>query len=56
MFHLLHVYLLIFFSNRYISVHIYINIQLVLVIGDFHLPHRARDLPEEFRELLVKQH
>lgn len=27
--------------------------QLVLVIGDFHIPHRAESLPEPFRDLLV---
>jgi vacuolar protein sorting-associated protein 29 len=27
--------------------------KLILVIGDFHIPHRANDLPKEFKELLV---
>lgn len=26
---------------------------MVLVIGDFHIPHRAYDLPAKFRKLLV---
>eukprot|EP00003_Mantamonas_plastica_P009735 TRINITY_DN190_c0_g2_i1.p2 TRINITY_DN190_c0_g2~~TRINITY_DN190_c0_g2_i1.p2 ORF type:complete len:204 (+),score=69.32 TRINITY_DN190_c0_g2_i1:316-927(+) len=26
---------------------------LVLVIGDFHIPHRASDIPKQFQELLV---
>eukprot|EP01016_Furgasonia_blochmanni_P048403 TRINITY_DN71_c0_g1_i2.p5 TRINITY_DN71_c0_g1~~TRINITY_DN71_c0_g1_i2.p5 ORF type:complete len:122 (-),score=36.89 TRINITY_DN71_c0_g1_i2:612-977(-) len=27
--------------------------ELALVIGDFHIPSRAIDIPEEFKELLV---
>merc|ERR1719231_71758 len=27
--------------------------ELVLVLGDLHLPHRKGDLPEQFKELLV---
>ena len=27
--------------------------ELVLVIGDFHLPMRAVDIPDKFKELLV---
>lgn len=27
--------------------------QLVLVIGDLHVPHRAHDLPAKFRKMLV---
>ena len=26
---------------------------LVLVIGDFHIPHRTHDLPSKFKKLLV---
>lgn len=26
---------------------------LVLVIGDFHIPHRTHDLPAKFKKLLV---
>jgi vacuolar protein sorting-associated protein 29 len=26
---------------------------LVLVIGDFHIPHRIHDLPAKFKKLLV---
>jgi len=27
-------------------------VQLVLVIGDLHIPHRAEDIPEAFKPLL----
>ena len=27
--------------------------QLVLVIGDFHIPHRANAMPQQFKKLLV---
>ena len=29
------------------------NVQLVLLIGDLHIPHRAQGLPEQFKEILV---
>ena len=29
------------------------DLQLVLVIGDFHIPHRANALPPQFKKLLV---
>ena len=28
-------------------------VQLVLLIGDLHIPHRAADLPAKFKKLLV---
>jgi hypothetical protein len=28
-------------------------VQLVLVVGDFHIPHRAADINEQFRKILV---
>ena len=31
----------------------YLFLQLVLVIGDLHIPHRAHSLPAQFKELLV---
>lgn len=27
--------------------------QLVLVLGDFHIPHRSEDIPDVFKDLLV---
>ena len=30
-------------------------LQLVLVIGDFHIPHRAHSLPPQFKKLLVRE-
>lgn len=30
------------------------SLQLVLVIGDFHIPYRAHSLPPQFKKLLVK--
>lgn len=30
-----------------------INLQLVLVLGDLHIPHRASSFPAKFRKLLV---
>ena len=29
--------------------------QLVLVIGDFHIPHRQHSLPPQFKKLLVSR-
>jgi hypothetical protein len=29
------------------------HVQLVLVIGDLHIPHRSEDIPEAFKTLLV---
>jgi hypothetical protein len=26
---------------------------LVLILGDFHIPHREADIPDEFKSLLV---
>ena len=31
----------------------YANFQLVLLIGDLHIPHRIHDLSPKFRKLLV---
>ena len=28
-------------------------LQLVLVLGDVHIPHRKDDMPEQFKDLLV---
>lgn len=28
--------------------------QLVVVLGDLHIPHRALDLPEQFKQMLVR--
>lgn len=30
------------------------NSEFVLIIGDFHIPNKAADLPSEFNELLVR--
>ncbi len=30
------------------------SLQLVLVIGDIHIPHRAHSLPQQFKKLLVR--
>lgn len=27
--------------------------ELVLVVGDFHIPHRASHIPEKFKRMLV---
>ena len=27
--------------------------ELVLVVGDFHIPHRAANIPEKFQRMLV---
>lgn len=27
--------------------------ELVLVVGDFHIPHRASDIPEKFKKILI---
>jgi hypothetical protein len=27
--------------------------ELVLVVGDFHIPHRAASIPEKFQRMLV---
>lgn len=28
--------------------------QLVLVVGDSHIPHRAAEIPEKFQKMLVR--
>ncbi|VDP18876.1 unnamed protein product [Onchocerca flexuosa] len=35
------------------STSVSIRIMLVLVIGDFHIPHRNHNIPAKFRKLLV---
>jgi len=30
--------------------------ELVLVLGDLHIPHRSESLPDQFRDLLVGMH
>jgi len=30
--------------------------QLVLIIGDLHIPHRAAAIPQKFQSMLVRQH
>lgn len=30
------------------------RLQLVLVVGDLHIPHRAADIPEKFQKILVR--
>lgn len=30
------------------------SLQLVLVCGDFHVPQRCADIPEQFRSILVR--
>ncbi|MCP9258097.1 Vacuolar protein sorting-associated protein 29 [Dirofilaria immitis] len=36
-----------------IKIGLVIRIMLVLVIGDFHIPHRSHNIPAKFRKLLV---
>ena len=33
----------------------YILLQLVLVLGDLHIPHRQHSLPAKFKKLLVSK-
>ena len=40
-------------STAVVVSHDQLNMVLVLVIGDLHIPHRVHDLPAKFKKLLV---
>merc|ERR1712226_793606 len=39
--------------GKFISISSMSEGELVLIIGDFHIPRRAHDLPDPFKELLI---
>jgi hypothetical protein len=41
-------------SGSHCLLSLFLFSQLVLVIGDLHIPHRAHDLPQKFKKLLVR--
>lgn len=41
------------FRLTYLFVYVHVCYQLVLVLGDLHIPHRCNTLPAKFKKLLV---
>lgn len=40
-------------DNHHLSIYYFHTFQLVLVLGDLHIPHRCGSLPAKFKKLLV---